>query len=237
VALALVEPAFEDGKVTLNVGVLYLLLGGFGYVGSLFVLKAWLRGVPLGLLALFRVAVGTAFYHLLALAQGSTIGVERLYDWHLWRCMLWFGCVFVLLGQALWLLALRDCDPGLISLGTSFMFILNMIWAAILLRRYPTNGEYLGGAIIFLSVVSGLWEERWALRRKAAEAEAEAEAEAVAEEGAGVGGEQEGQEGEQEKGRVGAASPVPVPVPGAVAAAASGALQGADEASMQNKYI
>lgn len=191
-ALALVEPAFEGGKVTLNVGVLYLLLGGFGYVGSLFTLKAWLRGVPLGLLALFRVIVGTVFYHLLALAQGSTPELERLYDWHLWRCMLWFGFVFVLLGQALWLLALRECDPGLISLGTSFMFILNMAWAAVLLKRFPTHGEYLGGAMILVSVLSGLWEERWALQHKVA----------------AEGGEGEGQEADQEKGRVGLTSPV-----------------------------
>lgn len=166
VVLALVEPAFEGGKVTLNTGVLFLLLSGFGYVCSLFILKAWLQGVPLGVLALFRVAVGTVFYHLLALVEGSTAGAERLYDWHLWKCMLWYGVVFVLVGQALWLLALRFCDPGLISLGTSFMFVLNMVWASILLRRFPSHGEYLGGAVIFVSVVSGLLEERQALSRQ-----------------------------------------------------------------------
>lgn len=212
VVLALVEPTFEGGKVTLNTGVLFLLLSGFGYVGSLFVLKAWLQGVPLGVLALFRVAVGTLFYHLLAYVQGSTTAEEALYDWHLWRCMLWFGVLFVLVGQALWLVALRQCDPGLISLGTSFMFILNMVWAAILLRRFPSHGEYLGGAVIFVSVVSGLWEERWALRHK------KAEPAAADDEG---GQEAEAPKGQQRDGT------------GAAAAMA----EGADEARMQNKYV
>lgn len=39
------------------------------------------------------------------------------------------------------------------------MFVLNMIWAVILLGRYPTNAEYLGGAVILLSVLSGLYEK------------------------------------------------------------------------------
>ena len=39
------------------------------------------------------------------------------------------------------------------------MFILNMIWAVIILGRAPSKPEYLGGAIILLSVISSLIEK------------------------------------------------------------------------------
>lgn len=73
--------------------------------------------------------------------------------------MAWYGPLFVTLGQYVWLKALRLCDPSLITIFTNFMFVLNMIWAVILLGRYPTNAEYLGGAVILLSVLSGLYEK------------------------------------------------------------------------------
>ena len=70
--------------------------------------------------------------------------------------------------------------------------------------------------MILVSVLSGLWDERWALQHKVA----------------AEGGEGEGQEPDQEKGRVGLTSPVAV-----AGAAPAGTPQGADEASMQNKYV
>ena len=74
--------------------------------------------------------------------------------------MAWYGPIFVTLGQVVWLQSLKLCDPSTISIFTSFMFVLNMAWAAVILSRYPTNAEYLGGSIILLSVVSGLLEKR-----------------------------------------------------------------------------
>lgn len=98
VIIAIVEPAFEGKTLKINSGILYLLLGGFGYVFSLLILKAFLIKVPVGIFGLFRVIVGTAVYHLLAYLQGDR-SLRHLYDDSLWIQMAWYGPLFVTLGQ------------------------------------------------------------------------------------------------------------------------------------------
>ena len=123
-------------------------------------MKAFLTGVPVGIFALYRVVVGMVLYHALVLVQSGVTGLSYVYSRELWRAMAWYGPVFVLLGQLVWLKSLQLCAPGLISLLTSFMFVLNMVWAVLLLGRSPTHAEYIGGSVIFASIVSGLVEQR-----------------------------------------------------------------------------
>jgi len=40
------------------------------------------------------------------------------------------------------------------------MFVLSMIWGVIIVGRVPTHGEYAGGAIILVSVISSLVEKK-----------------------------------------------------------------------------
>jgi hypothetical protein len=66
----------------------------------------------------------------------------------------------VALGQFFWLRALKACPAGIINAGTSTQFLLNLVWAAMILGRLPTNQEYAGAAIVLASIVSGLVERR-----------------------------------------------------------------------------
>jgi len=102
VVIAIIEPAFEGQEVKPTIGYLYLLLGGFGYVGSLYITKLFLNKIPLGIYSLFRVMLGTLFYHILAYIQGGKKGVGSIWSGELWAQMVWYGLLFVLLGQYLW---------------------------------------------------------------------------------------------------------------------------------------
>ena len=98
VIIAIFEPAFEGKKVDLTVGILYLLVGGFGYVTSLLILKGSLFHVPVGIFCLFRIVIGTIFYHVLAYLQGDR-SFRHLYYKGLWIQMAWYGPIFVTFGQ------------------------------------------------------------------------------------------------------------------------------------------
>jgi drug/metabolite transporter (DMT)-like permease len=163
VVLGLVlQPALNGGALPPAKGVIYLVIGGVGYTVAEAIGHVFLERIPLGIYGMARVVLGTAFYHLLAFFEGSEsdrfIGLRNLYSPRLWEQMAWYGFLFVTIGQWLWLMALSRCRPQTISLGTSTLFILNMVFSAIILGVAPTGAEYVGGAIILVSIGSSLLE-------------------------------------------------------------------------------
>lgn len=174
----LLQPVLNGGPFPAAKGVAFLILGGFGYTLAEVIGHVYLEHVPLGIYAMARVVLGTAFYHLLAFLEGDGsdryIEVRNLYSARLWKQMVWYGLVFVTIGQFVWLTALRRCRPQAISLGTSSLFLLNMLFSVLILGKPPTGAESVGGAIILVSITSSLLEARHHDRQEAAAAAAAA---------------------------------------------------------------
>lgn len=160
----LLQPALNGGPLPPAKGVIYIMLGGFGYTIAEVIGHIVLDHMPIGIYGMARVVLGVALYHLLVFVEddGSDkyISIRNLYSPELWKQMVWYGLLFVTLGQWLWLTALSRCVPQIIILGTSSLFILNMIFSVIVLGEPPTGAEYVGGAIIVVSIVSSLLEAR-----------------------------------------------------------------------------
>lgn len=112
---------------------------------------------------------GTIFYHLLEVAEHEMDGrsLRILYSWDLWRVMLWYGLVFVTALQSAWLYALKNCTSELISTISSSLFVHNIIFSVIILNHPPTTPQYVGGAIIVVSIISSGLESHY-LRKEAA---------------------------------------------------------------------
>ncbi len=157
VVTAVLFPVFvqhhdPEGKV----GYVYLVLGGWGYTLSLLITKKYLVHIPVGLLSLFKLTLGTLLFHVLSVLQNGAM--EGMYPRHLWATMLWYAPLFVTATQVLWLRALKLCSPAVLSIGMNANFVVTVLWGILLLGKWPTPGELVGGAFILVSILSGVVE-------------------------------------------------------------------------------
>lgn len=95
-------------------------------------------------------------YHILVIILGNKLG--PLYSVQLWIGMLPYGIVYVFLGQTCWLQALQCAPPVYVSVGTTMLFIMSLMWSAILLGVYPTNAQWIGSSVLALSIASSVSE-------------------------------------------------------------------------------
>ena len=81
-----------------------------------------------------------------------------LYSPKLWVAMLPYGTVYVCIGQMFWLMAIQKVIPLYISIGTTCLFILILMWSAALLNVWPTMAQWIGSSFLFVSIVSSVTE-------------------------------------------------------------------------------
>jgi hypothetical protein len=85
--------------------------------------------------------------------------LEELYDAKLWTYMGWYGLVFVFGGQVSWLMALTSATPLSISVGTTTLFVLTIVWGIAILQKIPSKEEWIGVSVISLSILSSIMEK------------------------------------------------------------------------------
>ena len=64
--------------------------------------------------------------------------------------------LYVTLAQSVWLFALSNAAPKTISVGTTTLFVLMLVWAMLLLDSFPTGAQWLGCAFITTSIASSI---------------------------------------------------------------------------------
>ena len=153
-----------EGKV----GYVYLVLGGWGYTLSLLITKKYLVDLPVGLLSLVKLSLGTLLFHILSVWQHGKMDMPSMtsssssssfyYPPALLRTMLWYAPLFVTSTQVLWLRALKLCSPSVLFIGMNANFVVTVLMGGVILGKWPTVGEMVGGAFILVSIVSGISE-------------------------------------------------------------------------------
>ncbi len=85
-----ISPAFGQ-PLSLDASSIYIIVSTFGYSGSLLVSKRYLTSVPVGIVGVFRLLVGTLSFHAYTITMGGGDGFINLYDARLWVHMWWYG--------------------------------------------------------------------------------------------------------------------------------------------------
>jgi hypothetical protein len=116
-----------------------------------------LKTIPVAVVAIFRVAVGTIMYHFLILFMGEN--VMELYNVRLWAFIGPYGIIWVFGGQVFWLLALSSVSSLTLSVGTTCLFVLTIFWSISVLGQMPTNAQWIGVGIITASIASSIMEK------------------------------------------------------------------------------
>jgi len=126
--------------------------------------KKQLQSIPLGVFTIYRDLVGTVVFFLLA---NILYGVEHFADLLsplLWRWMVLYALVFVVIGRLCWLSGLKRASPTELNLASLVNPILTIFMAYLILRQVPTTSQYWGLSLLIigavLSFIGNLYQEK-----------------------------------------------------------------------------
>lgn len=143
------------GGVELGKGEIGALLATLSYIASTLVARTGLRGIPMGIFAIYRTLVGTIFYFFLAIYLFGPMHFQDVFHPLVWEYVWIYALIVVIGGQFAWALALKNARSGDVSLATSFTPLAGILIAMVLLGEDPGPGLIPGGAIILLAIVIG----------------------------------------------------------------------------------
>jgi len=157
VVLTLTAPLFWGEAADFSRGNVLIVLSGWANTISLTISIKNLTSIPLGIIAITRVALGTFAFHFLVVIMGDP-GMN-LSSPQLWMYMVPFSIIYVYIGQVVWLMTLSRVTPLTISVGTTFLFTLTMLWSVVLLKILPDRAQMLGAGVITISIASSVAEK------------------------------------------------------------------------------
>ncbi len=143
-----------------GVGESLAVIGAISLAISTIISKKWLSEVPTAIYGIFRTALGTIVFFFAALVLYGSHHFVEIFSPFLWRWMLIYGVIIVVLGQSFWVRGLRASTVSTASLISSFTPIVGVFAAYWILDEAPTQAQYIGGSVIlfglFLSQMGSL---------------------------------------------------------------------------------
>ncbi|MBE9205461.1 DMT family transporter [Nostoc sp. LEGE 06077] len=115
--------------------------------------KKYVFHIPLGIFTIYRTAVGTIVFFFLALRLYGQHHFAEVFSPFLWRWMLLYSVVIVVLGQSFWFKGLRATTVSVASLVGSFTPIAGIVAAYFILDEAPTLPQYIGGSLIIVGIL------------------------------------------------------------------------------------
>ncbi|KAM3094446.1 DMT family transporter [Phormidesmis sp. 146-12] len=138
--------------LTFGKGEALTALGAIAIAVSTVISKTRLTQIPIGLYSIVRTAFGTVVFFLLALLLYGHHHFMDVFAPFLWKWMLVYGTVIVVLGQSFWLLGLQGSTVSRASLISSFTPIAGVAFAYLILGETPTMAHYIGGSIVLVGI-------------------------------------------------------------------------------------
>ncbi len=126
--------------------------------------KLQLQSIPLGVITIHRNLVGTVVFFLLANTLYGAAHFADLLSPLLWRWMVLYSLVFVVIGRLCWLSGLKNATPTELNLASLINPILSIFMAYLILRQVPTTAQYWGLSLLIigaiLSFIGNLYQEK-----------------------------------------------------------------------------
>jgi drug/metabolite transporter (DMT)-like permease len=161
----LVQPSGQGAiamDFRIGTGEIFTAIASVALAASTILGKSGLSRIPLGIYNSFRTALGTVVFFLLAWLLYGRHHFSDIFSPFLWKWMLIYGPLIVVVGQSFWLSGLRASTVSQASLVSSFTPVAGVVAAYLILGEMPTIGQYIGGGVIligiFLSQI-GIWRK------------------------------------------------------------------------------
>jgi len=160
-------PAMQMSGLAIGLGELMAALGAIALAIATIIGKQKLARVPIGLYSIVRTGLGTVIFFLTALILYGQDHFMGVFSPFLWKWMLIYGVIIVVVGQSFWLTGLRASSVSTASIISSFVPIAGVIAAYLILGEAPTRAQYIGGGVILLGLFfSQLGRQPNAIARK-----------------------------------------------------------------------
>jgi drug/metabolite transporter (DMT)-like permease len=138
------------GKGELQVAIAALLLAVATVLS-----KLRLQQIPLGFFSLFRTALGTIVFFILAHYIYGSQHFAEAFSPFLWGWMLIYGTIIVAAGQLFSFAGLKKASVAEITLTNSVQPLAAIAFAYLILQEVPTVAQYWGGSIILIGIILG----------------------------------------------------------------------------------
>jgi drug/metabolite transporter (DMT)-like permease len=115
--------------------------------------KLQLQSIPLGIFTIYRNLLGTVTFFIIA---NIVYGKEHFADAFsplLWRWMLLYALVIVVIARLCWLAGLKRATPTELNLATLVNPILTIFMAYLILGQVPTLAQYYGLSLLTIGVI------------------------------------------------------------------------------------
>ncbi|QMU62306.1 MAG: EamA family transporter [Gammaproteobacteria bacterium] len=148
--IALLQPQTEG--LIIGRGEVYAALAAVIYAVSIVLAKLFLKNVPLGIFSVFRSAVGTIVFFIIAsylFGLGHFVDIGSPF---LWKWMLVYGGIIIVSGQLAWDTGVRKSQSTDVSLATSFAPVSGVLAAYLILGEQPSSAHYIGGAVLLSGI-------------------------------------------------------------------------------------
>ena len=147
------KPMVQMAGFHIGWGELSAALGAIALVLSTIIGTKRLPRVPLGIFSIVRTGLGTLIFFVTALVLYGQHHFAGVFSPFLWRWMLLYGVIIVVVGQSSWLKGLRASSVSTASIIGSFAPIVGILAAYLILGEVPTRAQYIGGSVILLGLV------------------------------------------------------------------------------------
>lgn len=142
----------SGGGFYIGVGELLAAVGSVALSVSIIITKKHLLEIPAGIYSIFRTALGTVIFFFLALLLYGSDHFMNAFSPFLWRWMLLYAAIIIVVGQSFWIRGLRACTVSMASLASSFIPVIGFLAAYLILGEVPTQAQYLGGSVILFGI-------------------------------------------------------------------------------------
>ena len=146
------EAMMNMGGFGLGIGELLAAAGSLAIAASTIISKKHLSQIPLGIYSIFRTALGTVIFFLLALVLYGSDHFANALSPFVWQWMFLYGGLIVVLGQSFWIKGLKTSTVSMASLVSSFSPIAGIVAAYLILGETPTLPQYIGGSVILVGI-------------------------------------------------------------------------------------
>jgi drug/metabolite transporter (DMT)-like permease len=148
-------PMMQMGGLQVGLGQLLAAFGAIALAVATILARKNLKKVPLGIFSVVRTGLGTVIFFVLALVLYGNDHFEGVLAPFLWKWMLVYGIVIVVVGQSFWTVGLRSASISMASTIASFTPVSGILAAYLILGEVPTTAQWIGGSIILLGVWLG----------------------------------------------------------------------------------
>jgi drug/metabolite transporter (DMT)-like permease len=133
-------------------GEILTAIGAVAVAVSSIISKTRLGQIPVGFFTIFRTALGTIIFFFAALYLYGSDHFLDVFSPFLWKWMLAYGTIIVVIGQYCWLTGLKNTSASDASLAGAFNPVAAVVAAYLILGEVPTPALYIGGGVTLFGI-------------------------------------------------------------------------------------